>query len=286
MSLGPHTEKQIQLLVEAHNRTILDVLDETDPPLHVTELADRLVSRNVTVVNAETYDKQVDRTIIRLHHKQLPKLDEAGLVAYDREENIVTPRAVTPPDVDWQNRAGIDDIVAYLSTSHDGDENSIGVIQGRESIIQYECQLSDEAAEELFTMYVSTDLFEDECVRRAKNAVARGVTIYVGSQNGAVREVSREHLPEATIWEPQLDWLNTPTYPRIGRLVLVDRRSVVLAILEEPPSSEAPPEETALVGTGEDNPLVVLVRELLGPRLDHLDHQSDRFLSEFPSNND
>nr|WP_255191838.1 ArsR family transcriptional regulator [Natronobeatus ordinarius] len=240
----------------------------------------------MTVVNAETYDKQVDRTTIRLHHEQLPKLDEAGLVAYDREEHLVTPRAVTPPDVDWQHWAGLDDVVAHLSASHDGEGNSIGVIQGRESIIQYECQLSDGAAEELFTMYVSTDLFEDECVRRAKNAIARGVTIYVGSQNEAVREVSREHLPEATIWVPQLDWLNTPTYPRIGRLVLVDRRSVVLAILEEPPSSEAPPEETALVGTGEDNPLVVLVRELLGPRLDHLDHQSDRFLSEFPSNND
>jgi hypothetical protein len=60
-------------------------------------------------------------------------------------------------------------------------------------------------------------------------------------------------------------------------------------VLDEPPSATASEEdaekarrETAVIGAGEDNPLVVLVRELLGPRLDHLDYQSENFRSELP----
>ncbi len=37
-----------------------------------------------------------------------------------------------------------------------------------------------------------------------------------------------------------------------------------------------------MVGDGRANPLVTLVRELLGPRLEHLDYQSDQFLDELP----
>ncbi|MCU4740545.1 DUF7344 domain-containing protein [Natronoglomus mannanivorans] len=286
MDLDSRTEMQIRVLSESRNRTILDVLDEADGALHVEELADRIVSRDVTVVSSATYDSEIHQTSITLHHERLPKLATVDLVEYDRDANLVTPRSSTAPDVEWQDGAELADIVTHLSSSCEGDESEIGVLRGRESIIEYECRLSDEAEEELFTMYVSTALFEDECVRRARAAHGRGVTIYVGSQNEAVREVSREHLPEATVWEPQLDWLNTPTYPRIGRLVIVDRRTVVLAVLEESPSEATPPEETALVASGVDNPLVILVRELLGPRLDHLDYQSDEFRSELPFEDD
>ncbi|MCU4972807.1 ArsR family transcriptional regulator [Halobacteria archaeon AArc-m2/3/4] len=282
MDLDSRTEMQIRVLSESRNRTILDVLDEADGALYVEELADRIVSRDVTVVSSATYDSEIHQTCIALHHERLPKLATVDLVEYDRDANLVTPRSSAAPDVEWQDGAELADIVTHLSSSCEGDESEIGVLRGRESIIEYECRLSDEAEEELFTMYVSTALFEDECVRRARAAHGRGVTIYVGSQNEAVREVSREHLPEATVWEPQLDWLNTPTYPRIGRLVIVDRRTVVLAVLEESPSEATPPEETALVASGVDNPLVILVRELLGPRLDHLDYQSDEFRSELP----
>lgn len=132
-------------------------------------------------------------------------------------------------------------------------------------------------------MYVSTDLLEDECICRARNAHERGVSMYMGSRSEAVRELTRERLPEATIWEPQLDWLNSPGFPRIGRLILMDRRKVMLAILNEPATDDPYPEETAVVGAGEHHPLVSLVRELLGPRLDHLDYQSDDFRTELPS---
>jgi len=37
-----------------------------------------------------------------------------------------------------------------------------------------------------------------------------------------------------------------------------------------------------MTGDGTTIPPVVLVRELLGPRLDHLDYQSDDFLGALP----
>lgn len=57
----------------------------------------------------------------------------------------------------------------------------------------------------------------------------------------------------------------------------------ILTVLTEPPSEAGSPEEVALVGEGEANPLVVLARELLGPRLDHLDYQTDDFISNLSS---
>lgn len=57
----------------------------------------------------------------------------------------------------------------------------------------------------------------------------------------------------------------------------------MLALLDEPGADGQYPEEKAMVGGGVDNPLVVLVRELLGPRLDHLDYQSADLRSQLHS---
>lgn len=133
-------------------------------------------------------------------------------------------------------------------------------------------------------MYVSTELLEDDCLHHARAAVDRGVEMFMGSRDADVRALTREHLPEATIWEPRRGWVGSPGgYPKVGRLVLVDRRKVMLALLDEPGSGGDGPGETAMVGEGEANPLVVLVRTLLGPRLDHLDLQSTDFRSELPT---
>lgn len=282
MDLDACTEARIRLLCDPCNRTVLTLLDDADGPVKAAELAERLVSRDVAVVSASTYDDRVERTLLSLHHERLPKLADAGLIEYDRESNVATYSAPATPDVDWPEGATIEALGAYLGSGLEADEGEIGVIEGRESAIEYGRRLADEAEEELFCMYVRADLLREGCIRRARAALERGVTMYVGSGNAEVRELTRTRLPDATIWEPQLDWLNAPTYPRVGRLVLADRRRVMLAILDEPDLDESHPGETALVGDGEANPLVVLVRELMGRRLDHLDHQSDRFRSELP----
>ncbi len=280
MDLDPRTEDQLELLCDAHNRAVCDVLGEAGASLHVAELADRLVARSVDVVPSDVYDEGLDRTRLELHHDRLPRLSEVDLVEYDPASNLVAPPSSPTSDVGWRGEATIERLVTYLETLRGDEESDLGVIEGFESAFRYARKLADEAEEELFAIYVDTDLLEDECLSHGEDALERGVRIHLGSRNGTVRDLCRENLPEATVWEPQFDWLNTSSYPRVGRLLLADRRKVMFSVLEEPTSEGDPSEEVAFVGTGEDNPLVVLVRELLGPRLDHLDHQSADFRRE------
>lgn len=283
MKLDPRSEDQLKLLCDSRNRAICDILAKADGALHVTELAEHLVRRNVSVVRSATYDDKLDNTYFELHHERLPKLVEVDLVEYDPDTNLVSQKSSPASKVDWQDETNLETLVTYLKTTYEGEEGGVGVIEGLDSAFEYGRKLADEAEEELFGLYVTTDLLEDECLRYGERALNRGVKISIGSQNETVRELCREGLPEATVWEPQLDWLNTSTYPRVGRLILIDRRKVMFTVLEEPPSEGATPEETALVGNGKDNPLVVLVRELLGPRLDHLDYQSEEFQKKLHS---
>lgn len=282
MGLDPRTDERSRLLADSDHLAILSVLDETERAVDVEELARRLVDRKVDLVRTPEYENRIEETVISLHHKRLPKLDEAGLVAYDPERTVVESQTPASPAIEWADDSVPDAVVNYLQTGSGGG-SGIGTVQGRDSVIQYGRQLADEAEDELFCMYVSTDLLKDECIRRVRNAIERGATTYIGSQNPEVRRLTRERLPEATIWEPQNDWWNTRAHPRVGRLVLADRRHVMLAVLEESTADGTYSEETAIVGDGPDHPLVVLVRELLGPRLDHLDYQSEDFRSELPS---
>ncbi|WP_152421337.1 DUF7344 domain-containing protein [Natronococcus amylolyticus] len=286
MDLDPRTEDQLQLLCDARNRAICDILAEADGPLHVTELADQIVAHDVDIVSSATYDEKFDTVSFELHHVRLPKLAEVALVEYDPDANFVSRKSSPGSMVEWQDEKALETLVTNLPGTREGEEGDVGVIEGLDPAFEYARKLADEAEEELFALYATTDLLEDECVRHGERALNRDVRISIGSQNETVRELCREGLPEATVWEPQLDWLNTPTYPRVGRLILIDRRKVMFSVLTEPPSEEGPPEEIALIGNGEENPLVVLVRELLGPRLDHLDYQHDDIRSHLPTYND
>ncbi|WP_435159202.1 DUF7344 domain-containing protein [Haladaptatus sp. DFWS20] len=272
------------ILSDPHYREILAVLEDAKRPLHITELAEQLVKRDETMISADEYERQLKQERLSLHHNSLPRLAEYGVIDYDLEENIVSSRPNVVTEIDWLDEDVFDQLLAKFPTDSQSTENSIGVLEGRQAAVEYGKQLADEAEEELFCMYVSTDLLEEECLSHAEDAINRGVELYLGSQNPEVCDLCRKRLPEVTLWEPQRTWLRAPSeYPTVSRLVLVDRRKVMLAILDEPNSDSSYPEERTIVGDGEDNPLVVLVRELLGPRLDHLDYQSPDFQSEIHS---
>lgn len=282
MGLDPHTEEQTRLLADRDNAAILAVLDEAEAAVSVTELAERLLERDVDLVSTAEFERRLEQTCVALHHQQLPKLADANLVEYDPDANVARYSGPSTPDIDWADEATIS-AVADTMGGDEGEDTPVGRIRGRESVLRYGRRLADSAESELFCLYVSTDLLEDECVRRSRNAIDRGVTMYLGSRNPDVRDLARERLPEATVWEPQYDWLNETATSRVGRLVLADRRHVMLAVIDEPGTSHESPDETAIVGEGESHPLVVLVRDLLGPRLDHLDFQSSDFRSQLPT---
>ena len=281
MDLDSHEEAILRLVSEAHNREILTILENAGRPLHVDGLAERIAARTVSADGSAGSEEELERVRISLHHDRLPKLADAGLVEYDREDNVVARRDRPAVDAEWTDFDDVEQLLDRFHTGSGADGATVGTIEGREAVIEHGRRLADEAEEELFLMYVSTDLLEAECIRYARDAMERGVDIYLGSNNSSVRDLTRERLPEVTIWEPQSDWLNAPSsYPTVGRLVLADREKVMLALLDDPDSDSNA--ETAMIGEGEDNPLVALVRDLLGPRLDHLDYQSEDFRSQLP----
>lgn len=97
----------------------------------------------------------------------------------------------------------------------------------------------------------------------------------VGVRSSDVRDHVRERIPQAVIWEPQLDWLDRfPERVMIGRLVFADRESIMLGTLGEE-TEAGHHRESAITGVGADNALVVLLPELLGSPLDRLDAQSE-----------
>ncbi len=282
--MDPHDERHVRLLADAEYREVLAALDDAGRPLHVDELAERGVRESEAMFGSAEYERRLERERLALHHDRLPRLADADLIGYDREANTASARGEVAAGADWLETAAFEDVLSRMPTEGRAGEDAVGVIKGRRAAIEQGRKLADEAEEELFCMYVSTALLEGDCLRHARAAVDRGVEMFMGSRDADVRALTREHLPEATIWEPRRGWMGSPWgYPKVGRLVLVDRRKVMLALLDGPGSDGDGSGETAMVGEGEANPLVVLVRTLLGPRLDHLDLQSTDFRSELPT---
>ncbi|ELY89882.1 DUF7344 domain-containing protein [Natrialba taiwanensis] len=308
--MASYEERVIRLVANPDNHAILTILDDASRPLSVASLADRLVSRDAAVVDATTYDCRLDSTRLSLHHARLPRLADAELVAYDPEANVVTTRDHAIIDPEWLEFTLLDEFLSRFGGKRGPD--TIGILETQAAIDDYSRELADKADDELFIIYTSAGLLDEGCLPHTTRAIERGVNFYARSQNPDVRRFFRNNVPETTIWEPQLDWMNKLSrYPRLNRLIVADREKVLLSLQEEPPSDGAAttdtetgskteietatthntkngdqtgikPTETAMIGEGATNPLVVLVRELLGPRLDHLDYQSDHFTGELP----
>lgn len=248
------------------------------------DLTAQILTDEANAYDMPADEDELEAVHISLHHTKLPRLDEAGLVTYNREENLVSYKNSPSVEATWINVEMVSELVSCLRSRSHVTDDTIGVIEGRENVIEYARHLTEEAEKEVFCINVSEDWFEEACLREhhAADAIERGVDIALGSTNPRVRERVRDHLPEATVWEPQLDWMHdSSTYPTVGRLVFTDRTKIMVAILTES-DVDGTTTETAIVGEGDENPLVILVRELLGPRLDHLDYQSDDFLDELP----
>lgn len=270
--MDPQDEELIRLLTDSTNQAVLTILNETSHELSVTEIAQRLASEN---------REGIDQIAISLHHNYLPRLAKAGLVKYKRDENVVTKGNYSTSDIEWMNTDVLNELVSRFRTGHGTDECTVGRLEGRDDVYDYCRELADRADDELFLIYASDKLLDEECLPYAKRAIERGVEFHAGTKSRKAREFFREYLPEATVWDPQMDWMYEQTnYPKVSRLIVADREEVVVGLWDE--DVDETKTEVAMIGEGMTNPLVVLVRELLGPRLDHLDYQSDEFLDSLP----
>lgn len=280
-AISASTDRIFEILSDAERRHALRCLETCQNPVALADLADTVACRKYDEPLSEISPEDVKRVYMQLYYSHVPKLEEAGLVEYDRAANVVSYERYPAVDAEILELEMIDELLSYFSPGSVTDD-AIGVIEGRDAVIEYGHHLTDAADDELFLMYESDELLRSACLDHVDAALERGVDVALGSKNSEVLERTRDRLPGVTVWEPQLDWWNEPgTYPTVGRLVFADRERIMLAILKAS-DLDGTTTEMAIVGEGPENPLVVLVRQLLGPRLDHLDYQSEDFLDDLP----
>lgn len=280
--MDANDDQLLKLLSDSTNQRILTVLAETSQDLTAEEIATRLVAQEDSLSTVTDNESKLERITVALHHNYLPRLAEAGVIRYDRETQRVTFGDHSSVEPDWHELAGFGELLSRLQRRDGGDERAIGVLEGREDVYEYCRGLADRADDELFLIYTSPELLDEACLPHAKDALDRGVDFHAGAKGADTRAFFREHLPEATVWDPQIDWMSAGSRElAISRLVFADRDAVAIGLWDES-SPEGSKTEIAMIGEGQTNPLVVLARELLGPRLDHLDYQSDDFLEGLP----
>ncbi len=273
---APGWDAVLSSLADKRRRVVLTTLSVNGAPMDRLDLAAEVAGK----VGDDDTPATVEDVVLGLHHVHLPKLEAAGLVACDADEGTVAFEGHPALDEEWLV-AGADDAPRAILSTADRSAD-IWTLEGRDNVTERGRALCEAADEELFMMFTVDGTVETACVRRIQDAIDRGVDVYLGTQNQRLRDLVRKHVPEVTVWEPQLDWLNLPpTREKVGRLILADREAIMIGTIGED-GPDGVPRETAITGTGEDNPLVMLLREMLGSRLDHLDAQSEDFLSELP----
>ena len=239
--------------------------------IHVETLARELLS------DAETTDsavpaEDVERALVDLRHVDLPTLSEAGVIEYDPDAGTVAYAGHPELTVSWMHSVLEPDFRGSLTG--EAEPNAIGEIEGREGVISFGQSLCERADDELFCMFTDTELLEAGCLTRIRDAARRGVDVYLGTRDPAVREYVEEHAPGVVLWEPNTDWLNLPVAgDRVGRLLLADREAVMLGTLLEE-QTDGVHEEQSIVGEGEHDTLVTMIYQLLGPHLETIDAEA------------
>ncbi len=81
--ISPALDATLDLLSDKRRRYVLYSLREQSGAMPVEELAEQIASW-------EESDVDTQRVLADLYHSQLPRLDEAGAVAFDADEGYVT----------------------------------------------------------------------------------------------------------------------------------------------------------------------------------------------------
>jgi len=267
-------------LADGRRRDVLDALSHQLGRIHVETLARELEAAETDVAESEVPPADVERTLGRLQHVDLQTLSATGLVAYDADDGTVAYEGHPALSVPWLHSVLEPDFRGSLTG--ETDASGIGEIEGRQDVVSFGQSLCETADDELFCMFTDTDLLEAGCLARIRNAVERGVDVYLGTRDQYIREYVRENAPEVVLWEPNTDWLNIPVAgDRVGRLVLADREAVMLGTLLEE-RADGVHAEQAIVGEGEDDALVTMICQLVGPHLETIDEDTAEVEAQLP----
>lgn len=85
-------DEAYELLSSARRRFVISYLRSQDEPVVLNQLSQRLAAWENDVPVEELSDQQIKRIYVSLYQTHLPKLEEVGLIDYDRERSTLELR--------------------------------------------------------------------------------------------------------------------------------------------------------------------------------------------------
>ncbi|ELZ30444.1 hypothetical protein C474_11546 [Halogeometricum pallidum JCM 14848] len=83
-------DERLEALSHRRRRHVLQCLEEGRTPLTLAELANEVAKRDRDATQSGISAEEVEKVRVVLYHLHLPKLRDADLVAYDRENDSIT----------------------------------------------------------------------------------------------------------------------------------------------------------------------------------------------------
>lgn len=135
-------------------------------------------------------------------------------------------------------------------------------LSGREAVAARTHQLIEEASTELILVVGAESALTEALYKRLATAADHDVDVLVGAASSTARSRLCERVPDAEIFETELDWLDgSADEPSIGVLAMADRNALLVSSRTEYTDGERT--ESAVFGSGFTNGLVVIARRLL-----------------------
>jgi len=172
----------------------------------------------------------------------------------------------------------LDTLESYLdSLEREGEADELDQVQevwslaGQDGITSRTLDIVEAAEDEILLLAVDEEILSEDLLAALTDAIGRGVNVIVGGISGAIVESIQTELPEAEVFETELDWLvgsngDVEDEVAIGRLLLVDRETLLVSSFYPDEGTEQHTEQ-AVFATGLGNGVVVLIRRLIATGL-------------------
>jgi hypothetical protein len=143
-------------------------------------------------------------------------------------------------------------------------QQSVWALTNYEQVTERVIELVNDATDGIVLIVLDEALLDEEVITSLEAASGRGVSVYVGTDEAAVREIVEAAEFDAEIFTTDLiEWFDAMTEsPRIGRLLMTDRGPVLVSALHE---AELPgvPNETAAWTDGIDHGMATFAERVL-----------------------
>lgn len=144
------------------------------------------------------------------------------------------------------------------------EQKDIWTVDSQTAVTERVLEFFATAEEEIVYMTVG-ELLTEDLIDELTDAAERDVSIKLGGVSKDVERRIRDEIPGASMVELSGSWSDTSG----GRLIMVDRQKTLVSVLVDgtDASPADPRSETAILGEGETNSLVVVLKSIFSSQL-------------------